>query len=117
VHFNLICQQGEAIFRVQDEGIGIPQPDQEQLFNSFHRASNVGTISVQDWGSAIVKKSVDFHKGTIVVQSEVGVGTTFTVTLPLHILVQITLPCLLSAHVESATPGVTSPHTCYNLFY
>jgi signal transduction histidine kinase len=42
---------------------------------------------VQDWGSAIVKKSVDLHKGTIAVHSEVGAGTTFTVTVPLNIQV------------------------------
>lgn len=84
VNFDLICQQGEAIFLVQDHGIGIPPTDQAQLFNSFHRASNVGTISGTGLGLAIVKKSVDLHKGMIAVKSEVGVGTTFTVTLPLN---------------------------------
>lgn len=84
VHFGLICQQGEAIFHVQDQGIGIPAADQAQLFNSFHRASNVGTISGTGLGLAIVKKSVDLHGGNITVNSEVGVGTTFTVTLPLN---------------------------------
>jgi signal transduction histidine kinase len=82
VRFNLICQHGEAIFHIQDEGIGIPVADQVQLFDSFHRASNVGTISGTGLGLAIVKKSVDLHGGKITVQSEVGVGTTFTVTLP-----------------------------------
>ncbi len=84
VHFDLICQQGEAIFHVQDQGIGIPTAEQAQLFNSFHRASNVGTISGTGLGLAIVKKSVDLHGGNITVNSEVGVGTTFTVTLPLN---------------------------------
>lgn len=84
VHFELVCQQGEAVFRIQDHGIGIPIADQAQLFNSFHRASNVGTISGTGLGLAIVKKSVDLHGGNIKVSSEVGVGTTFTVTLPLN---------------------------------
>lgn len=80
----LSLEQGkqEIIFRVQDYGIGIPQVDQAQLFKSFHRAGNVGTISGTGLGLAIVKKSVDLHGGKIAVQSEVGVGTTFTVTLP-----------------------------------
>jgi len=82
IHFEVICQQGEAIFHIQDEGIGIPESDQAQLFDSFYRASNVGTISGTGLGLAIVKKSVDLHDGKIAVQSEVGVGTTFTVTLP-----------------------------------
>ena len=84
VEFELIWQQGEVIFRIQDQGIGIPVADQAQLFNSFHRASNVGTLSGTGLGLAIVKRSVDLHGGKIAVNSEVGVGTTFTVSLPLH---------------------------------
>jgi signal transduction histidine kinase len=82
VHFDLVCQQEEVIFRVQDQGIGIPSDDQVKLFDSFHRASNVGTISGTGLGLAIVKKSVDLHGGSIAVKSEVGVGTTFIVTIP-----------------------------------
>ena len=80
VHFDLVCKQGKAIFQVRDEGIGIPEADQAQLFNSFYRASNVGTISGTGLGLAIVKKFVDLHGGQIAVESQVGVGTTFTVT-------------------------------------
>ncbi len=69
---------------MQDQGIGIPAAEQQQLFNSFHRASNVGTISGTGLGLAIVKKAVDLHQGEITVKSEVGVGTTFIVTLPLN---------------------------------
>jgi signal transduction histidine kinase len=83
VHFNLVCEQDKAVFRIQDEGIGIPVTEQNQLFDSFYRASNVGTISGTGLGLAIVKKSVDLHGGNITVDSEVGVGTTFSVMLPL----------------------------------
>ncbi len=84
VQFNLICEQREAIFRVQDEGIGIPSSDQAQLFDSFYRASNVGNIPGTGLGLAIVKKSVDLYGGKIAVKSAVEYGTTFTVTLPLN---------------------------------
>jgi signal transduction histidine kinase len=84
VNFDLICKQGEAIFQVQDRGIGIPTADQANLFASFHRATNVGTISGTGLGLAIVKKSVDLHGGKIAVESEVKVGTTVIVTIPLH---------------------------------
>jgi signal transduction histidine kinase/pSer/pThr/pTyr-binding forkhead associated (FHA) protein len=84
VHFDLVCEQQQAIFRVQDRGIGIPKVEQAQLFDSFHRATNVGNIPGTGLGLAIVKKSVDLHGGTITVESEVGVGTIFTVTLPLN---------------------------------
>lgn len=84
VHFDLVCNQEVATFHVRDQGIGIPKADQAQLFDSFRRASNVGTISGTGLGLAIVKKSVDLHNGEITVASEVEVGTTFTVTLPLN---------------------------------
>jgi PAS domain S-box-containing protein len=80
IHFDLVCEQEEVIFRVRDEGIGIPEADRANLFDSFHRASNVGTISGTGLGLAIVKKFVDLHGGQIAVESQVGVGTTFTVT-------------------------------------
>lgn len=83
VYFDLGCEQGEVVFRIQDEGIGIPAADQARLFDSFHRASNVGTISGTGLGLAIVKKCVDLHSGKVTVKSEVGRGTTFTVMLPL----------------------------------
>lgn len=86
VHLAMIGKQQQVFFQVQDRGIGIPKADIAQLFESFHRASNVGTISGTGLGLAIVKKSVDLHSGQIFVESEVGVGTTFTVKLPLNLV-------------------------------
>ncbi len=71
-----------AVFKIEDHGIGIPEKDIKHLFESFHRAANVGTISGTGLGLAIVKKSVDLHQGTIEIETEVGVGTTFIVSLP-----------------------------------
>jgi PAS domain S-box-containing protein len=84
VQFNLAYDQAQAILRIQDEGIGIPQEDQQHLFKSFHRGCNVRSISGTGLGLAIVKNSVELQGGQIAVTSEVGVGTTFTVTLPLN---------------------------------
>lgn len=74
-----------AIFRISDSGIGIPPEDQKRLFETFHRAKNVGNISGTGLGLAIVKQCVDLHGGKISVESEVGVGTKFTVQLPLQV--------------------------------
>jgi PAS domain S-box-containing protein len=82
VRFDLECREDGATLRIQDSGIGIPAEDLSQLFESFHRAKNVGTIPGTGLGLAIVKKCVDLHEGQITVESEAGVGTTFTVTLP-----------------------------------
>ncbi|MBD2565450.1 MULTISPECIES: hybrid sensor histidine kinase/response regulator [Nostoc] len=83
VRFELIGEEKAVIFRVQDWGIGIPKEDQKRLFQPFRRADNVGNIPGTGLGLAIVKKCVDAHGGDIIVDSQVGVGTTFTVTLPL----------------------------------
>ncbi len=83
IRLELQCVGENAIFRIQDNGIGISTKDQEHLFTAFHRGSNIGKISGTGLGLAIVKKSVDLYGGTIAVNSEVGVGSTFTVTLPL----------------------------------
>lgn len=83
VKFNLICHAESVVFRIQDSGIGIPEKDLEKLFDSFRRASNVGTIPGTGLGLAIVQKCVELHGGQIRVESELGVGTTFIVTLPL----------------------------------
>jgi PAS domain S-box-containing protein len=84
VRFNLSCSEDKAIFQIQDQGIGIPPEDQSRLFEAFHRAANVGTIQGTGLGLAIVKQCVDLHKGEITVDSIEGIGTTFTVTLPLN---------------------------------
>ncbi|MEH2205421.1 MAG: hybrid sensor histidine kinase/response regulator [Nostoc sp.] len=83
VRFELIGQEKVVIFRIQDWGIGIPKEDQKRLFQPFRRADNVGNIPGTGLGLAIAKKCVDAQGGEIVVNSQVGVGTTFTVTLPL----------------------------------
>jgi two-component system sensor histidine kinase VicK len=84
VFFSCHYQEGEVIFEVKDEGIGIPPDDQAQLFESFHRAKNVGDIPGTGLGLAIVQRSVELHGGKITCSSELGVGTTFRVTLPLN---------------------------------
>jgi signal transduction histidine kinase len=83
IRFDLFCLQGEAIFRIQDEGIGIPEIEQENLFASFERGSNVGKIPGHGLGLSIVKQYVELHQGEISLISKEGVGTTFIVTLPL----------------------------------
>ncbi len=81
VNFTLTLAEDGAIFKVKDSGIGIPPEDQKRLFESFHRAKNVGTIQGTGLGLSIVKKCAQLHGGDVTVESEVGKGTTFTVTI------------------------------------
>ncbi|MEM9544295.1 MAG: ATP-binding protein [Cyanobacteria bacterium P01_E01_bin.42] len=70
-------------FTVRDRGLGIPTEDRSRLFEHFHRAKNVKDISGTGLGLSIVKKAVDLYDGVITFTSEVGVGTTFHVILPI----------------------------------
>lgn len=74
--------KNQIIFQIRDKGIGISLEDQSSIFEPFRRGINVGTIRGMGMGLAIVKRAVDLHGGTISFESEAGVGTTFTVTLP-----------------------------------
>ncbi|MEB3827761.1 hybrid sensor histidine kinase/response regulator [Phormidium sp. CCY1219] len=75
-------EEGAIALRVSDEGIGIPPEHLAKLFDRFERASNVGSIKGIGLGLSIVKQAVELQGGKITVESEVGKGTTFIVTLP-----------------------------------
>ncbi|MBD2530118.1 PAS domain S-box protein [Nostoc flagelliforme FACHB-838] len=74
----------QVIFQIKDRGIGISVGDQPRLFKPFHRGTNIGNIPGNGLGLALVKKLVDLHGGEISVASEVGIGTTFTIALPVQ---------------------------------
>ena len=82
VSLELICENQQIILCVRDEGIGITAEDQEKLFQQFERGANVGKIKGSGLGLCIVKHIVDLHGGTISVESAIGKGSTFIVTLP-----------------------------------
>lgn len=85
IAFTLTCTEEMAMFQIRDQGIGIPQADLQHLFESFHRANNVGTIAGTGLGLAIVKRAVELHGGEILVESELGAGTQFTVQIPRYV--------------------------------
>ena len=82
VQARINCADEHLTIVVVDEGIGIPKENQENLYQTFHRADNVGTIQGTGLGLAIVKRAVDTHGGTINFKSIENEGTMFVVTLP-----------------------------------
>lgn len=84
VQFSINCTDDKLTLVVADTGIGIPQADQKNLFQTFHRANNVGTIQGTGLGLAIVKRAIDTHGGTINLRSIENQGTMFVVTLSKH---------------------------------
>lgn len=80
------CGGDEVVLRVIDEGIGIPAEEQSRLFTRFFRSSLSTADEIQGTGLglALVQAIVEWHGGTVEVDSEVGRGTTMTVRLPHH---------------------------------
>ncbi len=72
-------------FSVKDEGPGLSEEDMSKLFGKFQRlsAQPTGGESSTGLGLAIVKQIVELHDGEILVQSERGKGSTFTIDLPI----------------------------------
>jgi len=66
---------------VQDQGIGISEQDQSQLFERFFRASNVGQIQGVGLGLILVKRYLEIMGATLSFESEINVGSTFKIKL------------------------------------
>lgn len=84
ITLDLTLSEGNAVFRVTDEGIGIPEDDQPHLFEPFFRGSNVSSTSGTGLGLKIVSDSVELHGGSVRFTSTADKGTTFVVTLPVE---------------------------------
>jgi signal transduction histidine kinase len=87
IRFSVAAHDRWLTFLVQDTGIGIPEADQQHLFEHFYRASNAADIAGTGLGLAIVKRCVIALQGKIEVESKVNLGTTFKVQLPLMLSV------------------------------
>src|SRR5207302_551703 len=72
---------GEAHYWVRDNGSGIPESVRPRLFQVFQRF-HPKLASGEGMGLAIVKRAVERHGGKVWAESQVGVGTTFHLTLP-----------------------------------
>ncbi|MEH1840050.1 MAG: scytonemin biosynthesis sensor histidine kinase [Nostoc sp.] len=83
IELKLSCKNEKVIFQVKDRGIGISVADQQRIFEPFYRGTNIDHIPGTGLGLSILKTLVDLHHGQVFVESQVDVGTTFTVMLPL----------------------------------
>jgi two-component system sensor histidine kinase/response regulator len=84
VRFSARAEKDKIVIRIEDEGIGIPEEEVDRLFNIFHQIDRAKTEQ-QGTGSglAIAKGIIEIHGGTIEAESKLGVGSTFTISLPI----------------------------------
>jgi signal transduction histidine kinase len=81
---SLTVENGEALTRVEDTGVGIPDADLPHVFERFYRVGKDRSIETggSGLGLSICKMIAESHKGSVTVASRVGGGSTFTVRLP-----------------------------------
>ncbi len=84
VTVRLYERDGHVVIEVQDTGIGLSSQDQEHLFSRFYRVTNMPEEDVRGLGVGLYLTGaiVEAHGGEIKVESEVGVGSTFSIILP-----------------------------------
>ncbi|WP_291779599.1 ATP-binding protein [Cecembia sp.] len=83
VEFDLSEEDSHLLAKFTDHGIGIPEKEQDQLFDRFFRAKNVGITEGSGLGLSIVKKCVDVLDGEITFESKQNQGTKFFVKIPI----------------------------------
>ena len=85
VGFSASLENGGLVFRVKDSGIGIPSDKMEEIFKPFVRTDDGSKLSEgTGYGLSVVKGLVDLMEGHIEVQSELGKGSLFTVSIPVE---------------------------------
>ena len=75
-------EQKRMVLEVSDTGIGIPKEDLEHIFDRFYRSDNTQMQPGSGIGLSLVKQYAEMHFGSISAYSEVGKGSTFTLTIP-----------------------------------
>ena len=96
VTITLGWERATAVIEVSDTGIGIPGPDLPHVFDRFYRVASVGLKTTgTGLGLAIAKRIAEVHDGQISVESTLGQGARFRITLP---------------HAERIQAGRNKPH-------
>ncbi len=79
----LLFERGQIQLAFSDLGYGIPVDDLPHIFEPFYRSDSTMRINGHGIGLALTRRIIELHKGHIKVESEVGQGTTFWITLPI----------------------------------
>jgi signal transduction histidine kinase len=87
INISVQLDDSQALAKVSDDGIGISEEDQRQLFTPFFRSEDEVVRQVTGWGLglAVAQKIVEAQGGELSFQSQLGHGSTFFFTLPLAV--------------------------------
>lgn len=96
VYVHCYGTDNETLIEIKDLGMGIDPDDVKLIYDTFYRGKNVETIQGTGLGLSIVKSGVELHGGKISLKTELGKGTTFTLSFPLN-----NLPALKSKADET----------------
>jgi signal transduction histidine kinase len=79
-------ERGRLVIRVRDQGVGIPDSEQKDIFKRFVRGTGSRATNIQGTGIglAMASRIIEAHHGEIHLESELGKGSTFTILLPLE---------------------------------
>ncbi len=83
IRIETFVRQAEAVIKISDQGIGVDQSDIVRVQDRFYRARNVNDAKGSGLGLSICKEIVEKFNGHLLFESEIGVGTTVTIILPL----------------------------------
>ncbi len=85
VEISLIKESKRAIITVKDDGVGISEEDLGRIFDRFYRVDKARSRETggTGLGLSIAHSAIEFHNGSIEVESRLGEGSTFTIVLPL----------------------------------
>lgn len=83
IHINSYFEDGQVCYCIQDQGIGIPNENLNQIFEIFKRGNNVNAIEGTGVGLSLVKRIMERLGGTVKIESEVGSGTTVYLYFPM----------------------------------
>jgi two-component system, OmpR family, sensor histidine kinase ArlS len=81
-HVKIKFNKSNCIINIIDEGIGIAKEEIDRIFEPFYRTQNASNIGGHGIGLSICKKIVELHKGRIVLKSEIGQGSIFSIIIP-----------------------------------
>lgn len=107
--YTITSGKKELTIKISDTGVGIPKKHQKNIFKKFYRVEDSLNAKTKGHGLglSIVKNLVELNGGKITVQSEVGIGTTFSLTFPILVSEENTMTGT-NDHEKSSTKVIES---------